>query len=73
MKVLGLMNKYKKFWLEFTLLGANLFKDIFQGIRDIVGMYSRVHERILKDTRTTEFGEMEKKRQKINVQRHTCH
>ena len=38
-----------------------------------MGARSRVHERILKDTLTTEFEEMEKKRQKINVQRHTRH
>lgn len=41
-----------------AILGANLFKDIFAGIRDIVGGRSAAYEKELKRAREIAFEEM---------------
>ena len=41
-----------------AILGANIFKDIFAGIRDIVGGRSATYERELKTARETAMQEM---------------
>lgn len=41
-----------------AILGANIFKDIFAGIRDIVGGRSAAYEKELKKARTIAFEEM---------------
>lgn len=41
-----------------AILGANAFKDIFAGIRDIVGGRSGVYEEELRNAREIAFGEM---------------
>lgn len=42
-----------------TIIGANLFKDIFAGIRDIVGGRSGSYEKVLKEAKETAIREME--------------
>ena len=42
-----------------AILGANLFKDIFAGIRDIVGGRSAVYERELQHARQVALDELE--------------
>ncbi len=42
-----------------TIIGANLFKDIFASIRDIVGGRSGAYENVLKEARETALKEME--------------
>lgn len=42
-----------------AILGANLFKDIFAGIRDIVGGRSAAYEKELGRARRTALAEME--------------
>jgi uncharacterized protein YbjQ (UPF0145 family) len=42
-----------------AILGANLFRDFFAGIRDIVGGRSGAYEKVLHDARTTALAEME--------------
>ena len=42
-----------------AILGANIFKDFFAGIRDIVGGHSAAYEKELKRAREIAFGEME--------------
>ena len=42
-----------------AILGANLFKDFFAGIRDIVGGRSTAYEKELRKARTVAFEEME--------------
>ena len=42
-----------------TIIGANLFKDIFAGIRDIVGGRSGSYEKVLKVAKDTAIAEME--------------
>lgn len=42
-----------------TIIGANLFKDIFAGIRDIVGGRSGSYERVLREAKDTALKEMQ--------------
>ncbi len=42
-----------------TIIGANLFRDIFASIRDIVGGRSGAYEEVLKEARETAVREME--------------
>lgn len=44
-----------------AILGANVFRDIFAGLRDIVGGRSAAYERELERARSIAFEEMEKK------------
>lgn len=44
-----------------AILGANLFKDMFAGIRDLVGGRSGTYERELEKARTIAFQELEEK------------
>jgi len=41
-----------------AILGANIFRDFFAGIRDIVGGRSGAYEKVLQDARETAFAEM---------------
>lgn len=50
-----------------AILGANLFKDIFAGIRDIVGGRSASYERELQEARRIAFSEMEDKANRIGA------
>jgi len=50
-----------------AILGANIFKDIFAGIRDIVGGRSASYERELQEARRLAFGEMEDKAVKVGA------
>ena len=45
----------------------NIFKDIFAGIRDIVGGRSTAYERALQDARRLAFTEMEEKAQRVGA------
>jgi uncharacterized protein YbjQ (UPF0145 family) len=42
-----------------AILGANIFRDFFAGIRDIVGGRSGAYEKVLQDARETAFAEMQ--------------
>ena len=42
-----------------TIIGANLFKDIFAGIRDIVGGRSGSYEKVLREAKDTALKEKE--------------
>ena len=44
-----------------AILGANIFKDFFAGIRDIVGGRSGAYEKELQEARKIAFEEMEMK------------
>ena len=41
-----------------TIIGANIFKDIFAGIRDIVGGRSGSYERVLREAKDNALSEM---------------
>ncbi|MDQ8005022.1 MAG: YbjQ family protein [Pedobacter sp.] len=42
-----------------TIIGANFFKDIFAGIRDIVGGRSGSYEQVLREAKNTAVSEMQ--------------
>lgn len=42
-----------------TIIGANIFKDLFAGIRDIVGGRSGSYEQVLKEGKDTAVSEMQ--------------
>ncbi|GAB4107713.1 heavy metal-binding domain-containing protein [Echinicola sediminis] len=42
-----------------TIIGANIFRDFFAGITDIVGGRSGAYEKVLKEAKTTSLAEME--------------
>src|SRR5687768_11000200 len=44
-----------------TIIGANLFRDLFASITDIVGGRSGAYEEVLRKARETAFSEMETK------------
>ena len=41
-----------------AILGANVFRDLFAGVRDIVGGRSGAYEKVLKEARDTAIAEM---------------
>src|SRR3546814_13814478 len=42
-----------------VIIGANIFRDLFAGIRDIVGGRAGSYENVLRDARRTAFAELE--------------
>ena len=42
-----------------TIIGANIFKDLFAGIRDIVGGRSSSYEQVLREGKNTAVSEMQ--------------
>ena len=50
--------EYKGLVAGEAILGANLFRDIFASIRDIVGGRSGSYEKVLNDARQTAIGDM---------------
>jgi uncharacterized protein YbjQ (UPF0145 family) len=51
-----------------TIIGANIFKDIFAGIRDIVGGRSGSYERVLAEARENALDEMAAKAKKLGAE-----
>lgn len=50
--------EYKGLVAGEAILGANLFKDLFASIRDIVGGRAGAYEKVLNDARQTAVSEM---------------
>lgn len=50
-----------------AILGANIFKDFFAGIRDIVGGRSGAYEKELQEARKLAFEEMELKANSVGA------
>lgn len=50
-----------------TIIGANIFKDIFASIRDIVGGRSGSYERVLAEARETALEEMKQRAQALGA------
>jgi uncharacterized protein YbjQ (UPF0145 family) len=50
--------EYKGLVAGEAILGANIFRDLFASIRDIVGGRSGSYEKVLNDARQTAIGEM---------------
>lgn len=52
------IKEYKGVVFGETIIGANLFKDLFASIRDIVGGRSGSYEKVLAEARETAMQEM---------------
>lgn len=50
-----------------AIIGANIFKDIFAGIRDIVGGRSGTYERVIEEARANAVHELEGKAQQMGA------
>ncbi|MFD1292916.1 heavy metal-binding domain-containing protein [Lutibacter holmesii] len=50
-----------------TIIGANIFKDFFAGIRDIVGGRSGSYERVLREAKDTALREMKEEASKLGA------
>jgi uncharacterized protein YbjQ (UPF0145 family) len=50
-----------------VILGANIFRDFFASIRDIVGGRAQAYENVLRDGRTTAFQEMMSEAQRLGA------
>lgn len=50
-----------------AILGANIFKDIFASIRDIVGGRSGAYEKELRKARVIAFAELEQEAKKLGA------
>ena len=61
------VNTYRGVVTGEAILGANLFKDIFAGIRDIVGGRSAAYEQELQNARRIAFAEMEDKANRVGA------
>ena len=53
------ITEYKGIVVGEAILGANIFRDMFAGIRDIVGGRSGAYEKELAKARETAFGDMQ--------------
>lgn len=52
------IKEYKGIVFGETIIGANIFKDILAGIRDIIGGRSGAYERVMMEARETSLREM---------------
>ena len=52
------IREYKGVVTGETIIGANIFKDLFAGIRDIVGGRSASYESVLREAKDTSLKEM---------------
>jgi uncharacterized protein YbjQ (UPF0145 family) len=59
--------EYKGLVAGEAILGANLFRDLFASIRDIVGGRSGSYEKVLNDARQTAVAEMTDKAARIGA------
>lgn len=50
-----------------AILGANIFRDLFAGIRDIVGGRSGAYERALREAKEIAISEMEDEAQRLGA------
>ena len=50
-----------------TIIGANIFRDFFAAIRDIIGGRSGAYEEVLREARETALKEMEDKAKQLGA------
>ncbi|MFZ5552050.1 MAG: YbjQ family protein [Bacteroidota bacterium] len=61
------ITEYKGIVTGETIIGANIFKDFFAGIRDIVGGRSAAYEKVLKEAKDTSLAEMTENAKKLGA------
>lgn len=57
------IREYKGVVFGETIIGANIFKDLFASVRDIVGGRSGSYEKVLQEARETAMNEMAQRAQ----------
>lgn len=50
-----------------AIIGANIFKDLFAGIRDIIGGRSATYERVIEEAKNNALSELTQKAQAIGA------
>lgn len=50
-----------------VIIGANIFKDIFAGLRDIVGGRSGTYERVIAEAKQNAMAELQQKAQSLGA------
>jgi uncharacterized protein YbjQ (UPF0145 family) len=50
-----------------AIIGANIFKDLFAGIRDIVGGRSTTYERVIEEAKNNALSELSQKAQLLGA------
>ena len=61
------IREYKGIVTGETIIGANIFKDFFAGIRDIVGGRSASYEEVLREAKDTSLKEMSSRAQLLGA------
>lgn len=61
------VKEYKGIVFGETIIGANIFKDILAGIRDIIGGRSGAYERVMMEARETSLREMRERAQQAGA------
>ncbi len=61
------IREYKGLVTGETIIGANFVKDIFAGIRDIVGGRSSSYEEVLREAKDTAMREMKERAQAMGA------
>ena len=61
------IREYKGVVTGETIIGANIVKDFFAGIRDIVGGRSESYERVLREAKDTSLNEMGQRAQALGA------
>jgi len=61
------IREYKGVVTGETIIGANFMKDIFAGIRDIVGGRSASYEKVLRQAKDTSMQEMMQRAQEMGA------
>jgi uncharacterized protein YbjQ (UPF0145 family) len=61
------IREYKGVVTGETIIGANIVKDFFAGIRDIVGGRSSSYERVLRQAKDTSMQEMAERAQALGA------
>ena len=59
--------EYKGVVTGETIIGANIFKDFFAGIRDIIGGRSGGYEKVLREAKDTSIQEMVSRAQELGA------
>ncbi len=61
------VKEYRGIVMGEAIIGANIFRDLLAGIRDIVGGRSGAYENALREARETALREMESEAQRIGA------
>ena len=50
-----------------SIIGANMFKDIFAGLRDLIGGRSKTYERVIEEAKEDDMRELTQKAQSVGA------